>query len=276
MDNLPGILNFVVKNQAPTIGTATLFGANIVLNDPDNYLPNTVLIYYRGNLSNKIAYESDGVLVLLSPLNGTESIYEALNFGMVIDGVLISSGLLVSYTPLQASAAFGNPVILNNYFSSYTIPVVPEPPQSPGCSPGVTITPDFSVPYEQVLRDTLPSPFTAKTWRVQSANATQLDENLNFTETNIYGEVYFSPFSLDTQVSGFQYEKNIVVFDKKFHVTANTYISFSVLPNTSLNLTVFVAERFNHARTLHKLKNITSFKEWQDPIQPIKNLKMIA
>ncbi len=269
-----GVLNFTITNAMPTTGNAVLFGLNVAEgfvpdNDPDFYT--TVKTWFRG--SQEIALECQGLLVYFinTTIEETDTLYifNDITITITIEGT--------TYSVQQIIATFGNPFYLYNYSCVPACPlniITPVPATTPGCSPGITIVPDFNVPYNQVLMDTSPSPFTMKTIRIQSTNLAQLNENVTFSETNLYGETYYSPFSVDSQVSGFQYEKTIVVFDKKFHVTPNTYISIPVLGNTTMNFTVFVAERFNFARSLHKLKNMTSFAQWRDPIKPIKKLRL--
>lgn len=120
-----------------------------------------------------------------------------------------------------------------------------------GSSSTITITPDFNVPYVQVLRDTSTSPFTVGMVRMQcSANAAQVTQNLSVVSTNIYGSSKTDPINMVTQVSEYQYNNTIARSAKPFDITSDVYFSFTVLPSTTLTCTVYVKNKVNVARQL--------------------------
>ncbi len=119
-----------------------------------------------------------------------------------------------------------------------------------GSSPSVAIQPQFGVGYAQILRDTSASPFTVGRVRMQSSNTTQVTQNLTITSTNIYGESYNKPINMVPTISQYQFNPNITETNIPFDITPNVYFSFTILPSTTLLLSVFIKSKVNPAKHL--------------------------
>ena len=120
-----------------------------------------------------------------------------------------------------------------------------------GSSSTITITPDFSVPYVQVLRDTSTSPFTVGMVRMQcSANAAQVTQGLSVVSTNIYGDSSTQSINMVTTISEYQNQLTIARSTRPFDITSDVYFKFTVLPATTLTCTVYVKRKVNVARGL--------------------------
>jgi hypothetical protein len=133
---------------------------------------------------------------------------------------------------------FGSNIYLDNTVVNY------------GSSTSVTITPQFGVGYAQILRDTSASPFTVGRVRMQSTNATQVTQNLTIVSTNIYGESYNKPVNMVPTISQYQFNPNITESNIPFDITPNVYFSFTILPSTTLLLSVFIKNKVNPAKNL--------------------------
>ena len=141
-------------------------------------------------------------------------------------------------TASQTCVLFGSNIYLNTSVSNF------------GSGAGITITPDYSVAYSQVLRDTGSAPFTIGKVRMQSTNTAQVTQGLTVVSTNIYGESAQKPVSMITSISAYQQQLTIAESETSFDVTGNVYFSFPVLAGVTLTCTVYIQSKVNVARQL--------------------------
>ena len=120
-----------------------------------------------------------------------------------------------------------------------------------GSSSTITVTPDFGVSYVQILRDTSVSPFTVGQVRMQcAANAAQVTQGLSIVSTNIYGDASTKSVNMVTNISEYQQQLTIARSTKPFDITGDVYFSFTVLPSTTVTVTVYIKNKVNVARAL--------------------------
>lgn len=119
-----------------------------------------------------------------------------------------------------------------------------------GSDATITITPDYSVSYPQVLRDTAINPFTVGMIRMQSSNTSQVTQGITVVSTNIYGATASDPINMVTAISEYQYNNQIARSTKSFDLTGDVYFSFPVLASTTVTVSVYTKKKVNVARAL--------------------------
>ncbi len=138
-----------------------------------------------------------------------------------------------------------------------------------GSAAAITVTPDNSISYYQVLQQSMLEPFRIGKMRVQSTNTSQVIQTIQSTSTNYYGQSLSDPISMTSTVSAYQNQLTITESTRAFDVTGNTYLSFSVLANTTVIVTFFTQRQVNLA---HGLNGISPSKSFLAPSTGVKPL----
>lgn len=114
-----------------------------------------------------------------------------------------------------------------------------------GSSAGLTVVPDNSVSYYQVLQQGMLEPFRIGKMRVQSTNTTQVTQTISAISTNFTGQSLTDPINMSATVSAYQQQTTITESTRAFDVTGNTYLQFTVLANTTVIITFFTQRAMN-------------------------------
>lgn len=203
-------------------------------------------------------------------MDGDEDIYPSMNFGgedpaMNANGPAHIAAPELNFTITNANALLSETARLfgaGAFLSAANF----------GSDPNITITPDFGIPYAQVLRDTSTSPFTIGMVRMQSTGATgaqQVLQNLLVVSANIYGSAKTDPINMVTSISEFQFNNTISRSAKAFDITSDVHFSFTVLALTTLTCTVYVKNKVNIARALDGRATIGQYIAPNTGIKPV-------
>jgi hypothetical protein len=138
-----------------------------------------------------------------------------------------------------------------------------------GSSAALTITPDNSVSYYQVLSQSMLEPFRFGKMRVSSTNTTQVQQSIQCVSTNYYGQSLSDPMNMSSTVSAYQNQLTITESTRPFDITGNTYLSFPVLANTTVLVAFFTSMSINAA---HKLNGLDSLKKFAAPSTGVRPL----
>lgn len=138
-----------------------------------------------------------------------------------------------------------------------------------GSGATITITPDYSVSYAQVLRDTAINPFTVGMIRMQSSNTSQVTQGITVVSTNIYGATASDPINMVTAISEYQYNNQIARSTKAFDLTGDVYFSFPVLASTTVTVSVYTKRKVNVARALENRPSTGSYLPPNTGIKPV-------
>ena len=138
-----------------------------------------------------------------------------------------------------------------------------------GSSAGLTVVPDNSVSYYQVLQQGMLEPFRIGKMRVQSTNTTQVTTTISSVSTNYTGQSLTDPINMSATVSAYQNNTTITESTRAFDVTGNTYLTFTVLANTTVIMTFFTQRSVNLA---HGLNGQAVSKLYANPMTGVRPL----
>lgn len=274
-------LTFAMTNNTSSTIESVLFGANLVTTSfpPSQNVPLT-----PSTGSWKLtAINIPGSQVTIS-VTGYGAIMPIYTYGTLVlstEMIAIVSAINAYQSDFVATYNIGLAQIdlvgvtaINGTITATSVPVggttFSQSPMTGGTTGiAVTITPSFGVSYEQVLRDTNKNPFTIGMVRMQSTNTSQVTQGINIVKTDIYGQVYTDTVSMISAVSEYQYNNEIARANMDFDITGNNYISFFILPNTSVNCTVYVKKRFEGDRALLGLNPLQYYSNEQSGVKPL-------
>jgi hypothetical protein len=141
-----------------------------------------------------------------------------------------------------------------------------------GSAPGITITPSQAgVSYLQVLQQSGDQPFETSLIRIQSTNTAQVTQIINITSTDSNGQKCTIPLITQSYFSANQFQSGIVDIPYNLKVDGNTYLTYTVLGNTTVVMTFFPSEKANISRMLNGSSTLQKYGAPQVPIasQPI-------
>ena len=104
---------------------------------------------------------------------------------------------------------------------------------------GITVTNLQGSTYTTLIGQTSNKPLTIGKWRFQSASATQLSQTLTIAHFDANGKQFSTPLNLSIMRDAYQFQSDILDITKTVVVDANTQISFPVLANTILVVSMF-------------------------------------
>lgn len=120
-----------------------------------------------------------------------------------------------------------------------------------GSTAGVTVTPSSTnLTYLEVLMQSGQQPFETSLIRVSSTNASQVTQTLDVTFKDATGQVLSDPVYADPYVSAYQYQNTRADIPYSLKIDGNTFITVTILANTTVNFTFFPAEKVNVAKGL--------------------------
>lgn len=120
-----------------------------------------------------------------------------------------------------------------------------------GSSVGVIVTPaQTNVSYLELLQQSASQPFETSLIRVQTSNPSQLTQILTVTSKDANGQLCQIPIITQSYFSANQFQSTILDIPYPVKIDGNTYITFSILGNTTATYTFFPAEKINASRIL--------------------------
>lgn len=129
-----------------------------------------------------------------------------------------------------------------------------------GSDTGVTVTPSqTNVSYLQLIQQSTTQPFETSLLRIQSSNTTQVTQQITITSTDANGQSCNIPLIVQNYFSSYQFQSGIVDVPFPVRIDGNTYLTFTVLDNTSLSMTFFPADKFNASRTFNGVSALQNY-----------------
>jgi hypothetical protein len=107
-----------------------------------------------------------------------------------------------------------------------------------GSAAGITITPANGITYYQVLQNIKDMPFEFQAGRLSCSVATQLDQSMTVTYTDINGRQYTDPVPLSSFQNSFQNLTTMVDFNYPIKINGNTFITLPIVPTPAGTTTV--------------------------------------
>ncbi len=124
-----------------------------------------------------------------------------------------------------------------------------------GSAVGITVTPAAGVSYIQLLNQSASQPFETSLIRISSGTATtgivQVQQALSIVSSDASGQSATIPLFPTSYFSANQYQSGIIDIPYNVKIEGNTYISFTVLANTTVMFDFFPMNKFNSARNLN-------------------------
>jgi hypothetical protein len=95
--------------------------------------------------------------------------------------------------------------------------------------------------YDELMIESLVSPFIIAGLRVSSPNTNQLDEVLMIRKRDASGQIASYPLQVGNYINPYQFQSTIAeIYPYKITITGRTQISFNIQPETELNFAFFV------------------------------------
>ncbi len=135
-----------------------------------------------------------------------------------------------------------------------------------GSAVGITVTPASSIPYIQLLNQSASQPFETSLIRIQSTNTAQVTQVINIVSSDANGQSVNIPLYTTSYFSANQFQSGIVDVPYTLKIDGNTYISFSVLANTTVIFDFFPMNKVNQARNLN---GNTALQNYATPNVPV-------
>jgi len=93
--------------------------------------------------------------------------------------------------------------------------------------------------YIGFVAQTSTKPLKIGKWRFQSTNLTQLSQTLTITHYDANGKSYSTPLNLSIMRDAYQFQSDILDVSKSIVVDSNTVITFLLLANTTIVISMF-------------------------------------
>jgi len=93
--------------------------------------------------------------------------------------------------------------------------------------------------YGRLLAQSNNKFFKIGKWRFQSSNGSQLAQTLTINHVDANGKQYSTPLNLSIMRDAYQQQSDILDVTKTVTVDGNTYITFTLLKNTTLVISMF-------------------------------------
>jgi len=136
-----------------------------------------------------------------------------------------------------------------------------------GTSVGVIVTPaQVNVSYLELLNQSASQPFETSLIRIQTSSPSQLTQILTVTSKDANGQLCQIPIITQSYFSANQFQSTILDVPYPVKIDGNTYVSFSILGNTTATYTFFPSEKINQSRILG---NGSSLQQYSAPAVPV-------
>jgi hypothetical protein len=136
-----------------------------------------------------------------------------------------------------------------------------------GSSTGVIVTPaQVNVSYLELLNQSASQPFETSLIRIQTSQPSQLTQILTVTSKDANGQLCQIPIITQSYFSANQFQSTILDVPYPVKIDGNTFISFTILGNTTATYTFFPAEKINQSRILG---NGSSLQQYSAPAVPV-------
>jgi hypothetical protein len=93
--------------------------------------------------------------------------------------------------------------------------------------------------YIGFVAQTANKPLKIGKWRFQSSNLTQLSQTLTITHFDANGKSYSTPLNLSIMRDAYQFQSDILDISKSVVVDSNSVITFPLLANTTMVISMF-------------------------------------
>jgi hypothetical protein len=136
-----------------------------------------------------------------------------------------------------------------------------------GTSVGVIVTPaQVNVSYLELLNQSASQPFETSLIRIQTSSPSQLTQILTVTSKDANGQLCQIPIITQSYFSANQFQSTILDVPYPVKIDGNTYVTFSILGNTTATYTFFPSEKINQSRILG---NGSSLQQYSAPAVPV-------
>ena len=108
-----------------------------------------------------------------------------------------------------------------------------------GSAVGITVTNLQGGTYSRLLAQSNNKFFKIGKWRFQSATSAQLQETLSITHVDANGKTYTTPLNLSIMRDAYQQQADIIDVSKSVTIDGNTEISFTLVANATLTISMF-------------------------------------
>lgn len=136
-----------------------------------------------------------------------------------------------------------------------------------GTATGVIVTPaQVNVSYLELLNQSASQPFETSLIRIQTSSPSQLTQILTVTSKDANGQLCQIPIITQSYFSANQFQSTILDVPYPVKIDGNTYVSFTILGNTTATYTFFPAEKINQSRILG---NGSSLQQYSAPAVPV-------
>jgi len=108
-----------------------------------------------------------------------------------------------------------------------------------GNAVGITVTNLQGGTYSRLLAQSNNKFFKIGKWRFQSATSAQLQETLSITHVDANGKTYTTPLNLSIMRDAYQQQADIIDVSKAVTIDGNTEISFTLVANATLTISMF-------------------------------------
>jgi hypothetical protein len=136
-----------------------------------------------------------------------------------------------------------------------------------GTSVGVIVTPaQVNVSYLELLNQSASQPFETSLIRIQTSSPSQLTQILTVTSKDANGQLCQIPIITQSYFSANQFQSTILDVPYPVKIDGNTYVTFSILGNTTATYTFFPSEKINQSRILG---SGSSLQQYSAPAVPV-------
>jgi hypothetical protein len=136
-----------------------------------------------------------------------------------------------------------------------------------GTSVGVIVTPaQVNVSYLELLNQSASQPFETSLIRIQTSSPSQLTQILTVTSKDANGQLCQIPIITQSYFSANQFQSTILDVPYPVKIDGNTFVTFSILGNTTATYTFFPSEKINQSRILG---NGSSLQQYSAPAVPV-------
>ena len=154
---------------------------------------------------------------------------DAFSFASGSQNVAVSDPYVIQYVE---TAGLSSTAILfgyNDYFGAANY----------GNPAGITVTNLQGGTYGRMIAQSNNKFFKIGKWRFQSASSAQLAQTLTLTHVDANGKTYSTPLNLSIMRDAYQQQSDILDVTKPLTIDGNTFITFTLLANTTLVISMF-------------------------------------
>lgn len=166
---------------------------------------------------------------------------EGMSYASGAASKAIADPYVISYTNTTAGALTATIFGFNDNFGTPNF----------GNPAGITIVNAQGGSYGRVFTQSQSKPFVVTSWRLQSSNAAQLAVTMNIAHTDGNGKSMTYPLNLSIRRDQYANQGDIIDFERAVTIDGNTTITFNLLPNTSIVISMFPTSIISYKAVLN-------------------------